>query len=73
MNSVASMALLVKNSAKQDREMNIGFMEAFTGIGFLAGPLFGSFMFTLGGYVMPFIASASLIVIIYPFVCYSLI
>ena len=72
-NSVASMALVVKNSAKEDREMNIGFMEAFTGIGFLAGPLFGSFMFTLGGYVMPFAASAGLILLMYPIVCYNLI
>ena len=72
-NSVASMALVVKNSAKEDREMNIGFMEAFTGIGFLAGPLFGSFMFTLGGYVMPFAASAGLILLLYPVVCYNLI
>jgi len=67
------MALIVKNSAKEDRDMNIGFMEAFTGIGFLTGPLFGAFMFNLGGYVMPFAASAALILFMYPFVGYSLI
>jgi len=66
------MALVVKSSAKEDRDMNIGFMEAFTGIGFLAGPLFGAFMFSLGGYVLPFTASAALILFMYPFVGYSL-
>jgi len=66
------MALVVKSSNKEDRDMNIGFMEAFTGIGFLVGPLFGAFMFNLGGYVAPFTAAASLILVMYPFVCYGL-
>jgi MFS family permease len=52
--------------------MNIGFYEAFTGIGFLAGPLLGSFMFTVGGYVMPFAANAAEIAIIYPIVYYGM-
>jgi hypothetical protein len=33
-----------------EREKNIGLTEAFTGLGFLGGPVFGSIMFALGGY-----------------------
>lgn len=57
LNSVASLALIVAISKKKDRANNIGYNEAATGIGFLAGPLFGSFMFELGGYELPFAAA----------------
>ena len=71
-NSVSAMALVVANSPKKDREANIGYVEAFTGIGFLLGPLFGSFMFTLGGYSLPFLSSLMLYLISYPIVAYNL-
>lgn len=72
-NSTACMAIVVANSKREDRDANIGLVEAFTGIGFLAGPLFGSFMFTLGGYSFPFLASAALYITLGPFVAYNLL
>ena len=53
LNSVASMAILVGVSKKSERESNIGFNEAATGVGFLIGPMFGSFMYEIGGFAMP--------------------
>jgi MFS family permease len=45
MNSVASLALVVSESKDSEREMNIGLIEMATGVGFLVGPMWGSFMF----------------------------
>ena len=67
------MALVVAYSAKEDRDRNIGYLEAFTGLGFLTGPLVGSIMYNIGGYMMPFAACGILYTISFPFVCYNLI
>ena len=53
-NSVASMAMVVSGSKESEREANIGLIEMATGIGFLLGPIWGSFMFQMGGYSAPF-------------------
>ena len=53
-NAVASMAMVVSSSKASEREQNIGFVEMATGIGFLIGPIWGSFMFQVGGYSAPF-------------------
>jgi MFS family permease len=71
-NSVSSLALVVENSTKEDREENIGFIEAFTGLGFLAGPLFGSVMFTIGGYSLPFAGCCILMTVSYPLIAINL-
>jgi len=44
-NSVAAMAMVVSGSKASEREQNIGLIEMATGIGFLFGPIWGSFMF----------------------------
>ena len=54
MNSVASLALIVSNSKDSEKEMNIGMIEMATGIGFLVGPMWGSFMYSIGGFSLPF-------------------
>jgi MFS family permease len=64
------MALVIAYSSKKDRDMNIGFMEAFIGLGFLTGPLIGSLMFSIGGYILPFFASGCIYVVCFPFVVY---
>jgi len=69
-NSVASMALMIAVSKKEERDRNIGLFEAFSGLGFMTGPLFGSFLFTIGGYVMPFACSGSFFILSFPFVAY---
>ena len=53
-NAVASMAMVVSDSKASEREQNIGFIEAATGVGFLLGPIWGSGMYQLGGYSAPF-------------------
>jgi len=62
----------VANSSKEDREANIGYVETFTGLGFLAGPLFGSVFYSMGGYSFPFAACAILYIVSYPFIAISL-
>jgi MFS family permease len=38
-----------------EREKYIGWVEAATGVGLLFGPLLGGMLFTVGGYLAPFI------------------
>lgn len=54
MNSVASLALIVSHSKESEREMNIGMIEMATGVGFLMGPMWGSLMYQIGGFTLPF-------------------
>jgi MFS family permease len=54
MNSVATLALIVQHSKDSEREMNIGMIEMATGIGFLIGPMWGSLMYQIGGFTLPF-------------------
>ena len=44
-NSVASMAMVIAESKKNEREKNIGLIETTTGVGFLLGPVWGSLMY----------------------------
>lgn len=44
-----------------------------TGIGFLLGPIWGSFMYNLGGYPAPFGSMALFYIIAYPFCTYQLV
>ena len=44
-NSVASMAMVIADADKNEREQHIGLIETATGIGFLLGPLWGSLMY----------------------------
>ena len=53
-NSVASMAMVVADAEKNEKEEHIGLIETATGIGYLFGPFFGSLMFHIGGYPAPF-------------------
>ena len=53
-NGVASMATVVAYAPRHEREKDIGLVETMTGLGFLAGPMWGSFMYYVGGYPAPF-------------------
>ena len=53
-NCVASTALVISEASLSEREQHIGLVETMTGVGFLLGPLWGSLMYTLGGYPAPF-------------------
>ena len=52
-NSTSSMAIL-SSFSQTEREKYIGWVEASFGIGLLFGPLLGAFLYSIGGYVMPF-------------------
>ena len=54
------MAMVVSTGDKSQRVHNIGLIETATGIGFLLGPLWGSVMYHVGGYPMPFASSGKL-------------
>lgn len=66
------MALVVAYSSKSDRDQNVGFIETFYGLGFLFGPMFGSIMFSLGGYTMPFLSCGIVLVICLPIIMFNL-
>jgi MFS family permease len=66
------MAIL--SSFPQDqREKYIGMVEASFGIGMLFGPIIGAFLYSFGGYMVPFITFASLYLAVLPFIVFSLI
>ena len=52
-NQVATLAL-VSSWEKEEREQNIGIMEASYGVGMLIGPMIGAFLYSIGGYQAPF-------------------
>lgn len=68
MNSVCWMSLVVSLSKKDERERNIGVVETGFGLGYLLGPLIGSFMYSIGSYPMPFLFCGSFV-----FLCVFLI
>jgi len=48
-------------------------VEASFGIGMLFGPILGAFLYSLGGYMVPFITFASLYLAVLPFIVFSLV
>lgn len=49
-------------------EKYIGICELIAGIGFLIGPVAGSIIYNLGGYLAPFLSFGGLTVFITPFI-----
>ena len=47
-------------------------MESSSGIGLLLGPFFGAILYSLGGYMLPFFATAGLYFLLYPLIAYTL-
>lgn len=52
-NATSSMAIL-SSFNQSEREKYIGWVEASFGVGLLFGPLLGALLYSIGGYVMPF-------------------
>ena len=63
-NSTASFAIIASHY-KENREQTIGMMESSSGIGLLLGPVFGSILYSIGGYVLPFVVTCNTILIHY--------
>jgi MFS family permease len=55
-NSTSSFAIIATHY-KQEREKAIGMMEASSGVGLLLGPIFGSVLYQIGGYILPFLGT----------------
>ena len=66
-NSTASMAILSSFDANE-REQNIGYIEAANGVGLLFGPLLGALLYTIGGYIMPFATFTAIYLIALPYI-----
>jgi MFS family permease len=58
---------------RSEREKYIGWIEAVNGLGFLFGPIFGSFLYNIGSFSTPFLFFAGMFLISYPFISYSLV
>ena len=46
----------------------MGFNEVVIGVGFMAGPVVGSVLYTAGGFALPFLAAACIVSISFPFI-----
>jgi MFS family permease len=46
----------------------IGYIEAITGIGLIAGPIIGSFLYAFGGYAFTFLFFGTIFFIVSPFI-----
>ena len=56
------------NFYPENKETMIGYIEAVTGIGFILGPLLGSFLFYIGGYRFIFFSVGTLFIFMSQFV-----
>lgn len=70
--STSSFSIL-SSFRRSEREKYIGWIEAVNGLGFLFGPIFGAFLYNLGGFNTPFFFYAAMIIVCYPFISYSLV
>ena len=71
-NSSSSVALVISNSRKEDREKNIGLVELCYGLGMLCGPIWGSVAYNFGGYMMPFASVGFIYMSVYPVIIMKL-
>ena len=63
----ASASLAIVTSIDYDnREYNLGIVEAGTGLGLLLGPFFGSVAYAHGGYTAPFLMIACVYLLAFP-------
>jgi len=70
----ASASLAIVTSIDEDnREANLGIIEAGSGLGLLLGPLFGSMAYAYGGYVGPFLMIACVYLLCFPWANHHLL
>lgn len=48
----------------------MGLLEAATGLGFLFGPLIGSGLYSIGGYLLPFYGLSAIYIVFLPLIIY---
>ena len=52
--------------------MKVSISESFNGLGMFAGPILGSLIYSVGGYVSPFIVFSTFGIIVLPFLYYAI-
>lgn len=54
-----------------EKELYIGILEAGVGIGLLVGPLLGAFLYSIGGFILPFWTVAGICLALYPLLLHT--
>ena len=70
LNSTCAIAI-ISSFFPTEKEFYIGILEAGVGVGMLVGPLCGAFLYSIGGYIMPFWTIAGIVVALYPMLLHS--
>ena len=70
LNSTCAMAIITALFQEQ-KELYIGILEAGIGIGLLIGPLMGAFLYSVGGYLLPFWTVAAICIALYPLLLHT--
>jgi MFS transporter, DHA1 family, solute carrier family 18 (vesicular amine transporter), member 1/2 len=70
LNSTCAMAIITSYFPKE-KELYIGILEGGIGIGLLVGPLLGAFLYSIGGYILPFWTVAGICMALYPLLIHT--
>jgi MFS family permease len=55
---------LITSHYKNNEADIISFLQIFTGVGMMTGPLLGSFLYSIGGYQLPFLVTGAILFVI---------
>jgi len=70
LNSTCAMAIIT-SMFPNEKELYIGILEAAVGIGLLIGPLLGAFLYSVGGFKLPFWTVAAICITLYPLLIHT--
>ncbi len=62
---------IISSFFPDSKEDNITVLEIGIGIGLLVGPLLGAFLYTIGGYILPFWTVAVICMLLYPLLLHT--
>ena len=68
--TTTSIAILTSQYT-EERQKVMGIFETATGVGYLVGPMIGSGLFKLGGYLAAFYGMCGINIILYPFMAWT--
>jgi MFS family permease len=71
LNSTCAMAIIT-SFFPEEKELYIGILEAGIGVGLLVGPLLGAFLYSIGGYILPFWTVAGICLALYPLLIHTI-
>ena len=59
---------IINTNYPDEREKNLALFEGGAGLGLLLGPVFGSILYSIGGYILPFLVFGIITCIFYPII-----